>query len=292
MQASTKRKAIISVTCFSLFTLATSGISILVPVVDSGMAIVYQFAMTYNIFYIYNINPHNYNISRIFLSEGKNISSKVLDSVKIIVDKGTKIAKEAIKKEIIKQGTKEVSKEVAKEVTKEVVVETTKQVAKETTKEVAKDILKETTRQAIQQSVKELSKEAIEETSKECVKLGLKETTKQVITKGAIIASQEGTEEMIEIGAKETIKQTSEKIILKEGSKAWLVNLGKAIPFIGAGVSGIINTISTSKLGYNLINYFDNKLNSPENRVILLKGKILGLKNIISQVEKIIKENR
>ena len=180
---------------------------------------------------------------------------------------------------------------VAKEVTKEVVVETTKQIVTETTKGVTKDLLEETSRQFIQQSVKELSKEAIEETSKECVKYGLKETTRQVIAKGAIIASQEGTEEIIEIGAKETIKQTSEKIILKEGSKVWLVNLGKAIPFIGAGISGIINTFNTSKLGYKVISYFDNKLNSPENRVILIKGKILALQNIISQVEKIIQQN-
>ena len=188
---------------------------------------------------------------------------------------------------IIKQGTKEVTKED----TKEVVVETTKQIVTETTKGVTKDLLEETSRQFIQQSVKELSKEAIEETSKECVKYGLKETTRQVIAKGAIIASQEGTEEIIEIGAKETIKQTSEKIILKEGSKVWLVNLGKAIPFIGAGISGIINTFSTSKLGYKVISYFDNKLNSPENRVILIRGKILALQNIISQVEKIIQQN-
>ena len=78
---------------------------------------------------------------------------------------------------------------------------------------------------------------------------------------------------------------------MKEGSKVWLVNLGKAIPFIGAGISGIINTFNTSKLGYKVISYFDNKLNSPENRVILIKGKILALQNIISQVEKIIQQN-
>ena len=44
-----------------------------------------------------------------------------------------------------------------------------------------------------------------------------------------------------------------------------LVNLGKGISFIGHGISGILNTISTSKLGYNIINHFDNKLKSPEN---------------------------
>ena len=70
-----------------------------------------------------------------------------------------------------------------------------------------------------------------------------------------------------------------------------MVNLGKAIHFIGAGISGIINTISTSKLGYNIINHFDNRLKNPENRVRLIKGKILGLQNIIYQVEKIIQQN-
>ena len=207
-----KKKAIISVCCFSFLSLASSSISIFFPVVDSGLTIVYQVAMTYNILYIYNENHHNYNISSIILSGGRN-TSKVLSSVRAIVDNGIKIAEDAIKREIIKQGSKEVTKEVVKEASKQVVVETSK--------EVAQEVLEETTRQVIQQSIKQLSKEAIEETSKECVKLGLKETTKQVITKGAIIASKEVAEEIIEIGAKETIKQTSEQIILKEGSKAW-----------------------------------------------------------------------
>lgn len=283
MQESTKKKATISVSIFSILSLASSSISLLVPVVDSGLAIGYQTAMTYNIFYIYNINPRDYNISTIILSGGSNISFKILNSVKVIVDNGTKVASEVIKKEIIKQGTKEVTKKVA--------VETSKQVIKETTKEVTKDILEETTKQIIQQSVKQISKEAIEETTKECVKLGIKETTKQIISKGAIIATQEGTEELLEIGAKEAVKQTTEKIILKEGSKVWLVNLGKAIPFIGAGISGIINTVSTSLLGHRLIIYFDSELKNPEKRVILIKGKILALQNIISQVEKIIQQN-
>ena len=78
---------------------------------------------------------------------------------------------------------------------------------------------------------------------------------------------------------------------MKEGSKVWLVNLGKAIPFIGAGLNGIINTISTYNLGNRVITYFNNKLNSPKSRVILIKGKILALQNIISQVEAIIKQN-
>ena len=68
MQTSTKKKAIVSVCVFSILSFASSSISILVPVVDSGLTIVYQVAMTYNILYIYNENPHNYNISSIILS--------------------------------------------------------------------------------------------------------------------------------------------------------------------------------------------------------------------------------
>ncbi len=179
MQASTKKKAILRVCVFSFLSFTSSSISIFVPLVDSGLAIVYQVTMTYNILYIYNVNPHNYNISSIILSGGRN-SFELLRSLMVIT-------KEAIKREIIKQGLKEVTKEV----TNEVVVETTKQVVKETSKEVTKEVLEETSRQAIQQGIKELSKEAIEETSKECVKIGVKQTTKQAITKGAIIASKE-----------------------------------------------------------------------------------------------------
>jgi hypothetical protein len=114
------------------------------------------------------VNPHNYNISSIILSGGKN-TNKVLNSIRVIADNGRKIAEVAIKRGIIKQSSKEVAKEV--------VAETSKQIVKETSKEVTKEILEETTRQAFQQGIKQLSKEAIEGTSKECVKLGLKETT-------------------------------------------------------------------------------------------------------------------
>ena len=187
MQENTKKNAIKSACLFSFLSLASSSISIFVPLVDSGLTIVYQVAMTYNILYIYNANPHNYNITSIILSGGRN-TNKLLSSIQVIADNGIKIANEAIKREIIEQS----SKEVIKEVSKEVVAETSKQLVKETSKEVAKEVLEETTRQAFQQGIKELSKEAIEETSKECVKLGLKETTKQVITKGAILAGKEG----------------------------------------------------------------------------------------------------
>ena len=280
MQANNKIKAIGSVSFFSFLALGSSGITIIIPFVDSGITIAFQIAMTYNIFYIYNISPKNFNIYRIILSGGKDISNKILQSAKTVVNEGTKIAKEIIKKEIIKQSTKEV------------VIKSTNQAVKETTKKVAKDILEETAKQAIEQSVKGLSKEVIEETSRECVKFGLKELNKQMITKGAVIVSQEGAEEIIEVGTKETIKEVSEKIIVSKGSKVWLVNLGKAIPFIGAGISGIINTASTSLLGNRIITYCDSELKKPENRVKLIKGKILALKNIIYQIEKIIEENK
>ena len=74
---------------------------------------------------------------------------------------------------------------------------------------------------------------------------------------------------------------------MKVGSIVWLVYLGKALPFIGAGVVGIINAI-----GYNIISYFDNILNNHENRVILIKGKIFASQNIMFQVEKIIQQNK
>ena len=46
------KKAIIGVCSFSFLALASSSISILVPLVDSALTIVYQVAMTYNILYI------------------------------------------------------------------------------------------------------------------------------------------------------------------------------------------------------------------------------------------------
>ena len=73
--------------------------------------------------------------------------------------------------------------------------------------------------------------------------------------------------------------------MIKEGGKKGWIYLGKAVPFIGVGISCLMNTFSTIKLGYKLVNYCDNDFdNNKIRKVNLLKGRVLALENIIQQM--------
>ena len=77
------------------------------------------------------------------------------------------------------------------------------------------------------------------------VNSGFKEGTNIVVNvaKGVLVgAAAEGGEEILVEGTKESIKTITEAIMIKEGGKTWLINLGKAVPFIGAALSAAMNT--------------------------------------------------
>ena len=131
------------------------------------------------------------------------------------------------------------------------------------------------------------------ESSKELVEQGFKEGTKIAIeaTKETIIAaSKEGAETAIEYGTKESIKTITESIVIQQGGKTWLINLGRAVPFIGAGISAIMNTFSTAKIGHKLVAKLDEEFeNNRQRKVDILRGKVLGIYNIIEQIKYLIK---
>ena len=65
------------------------------------------------------------------------------------------------------------------------------------------------------------------------------------------------------------------------------------MPFIGAGIIGVINTYSTSKLGKRLIAKFDEDFDKNQQRQVdLIKSRIYGLYHIIEQMKKIIDEQK
>ena len=100
-----------------------------------------------------------------------------------------------------------------------------------------------------------------------------------------IAVASEGGEEMIVAGTKESIKAITETIVIKQGGKSWLINLGKAVPFIGAGISAFMNTFSTAKLGKKLIDKFNGEFYyNKQRQVNLLRGRIRALLNIIEQM--------
>ena len=112
------------------------------------------------------------------------------------------------------------------------------------------------------------------------------------VAKDAVIgAVVEGGEEIIVAGTKESVKTITETIIVQQGGKAWLINLGKAVPFIGAAVSAVMNTYSTAKMGKNMVDKFNQEFDDNQQRKVdLLKGRIYGLLNIIEQIKSIIQD--
>ena len=70
--------------------------------------------------------------------------------------------------------------------------------------------------------------------------------------------------------------------MIKGGGKTWLINLGKAVPFIGAALSAVMNTYSTAALGKTLVDKFDEEFdNNKQRQVDLIKGIIYGIENVL-----------
>lgn len=79
--------------------------------------------------------------------------------------------------------------------------------------------------------------------------------------------------------------------MIKQSGSNFCVYLGKAVPFIGVGINGIMNVYSIIKTGKNLIKYLDNEMIDPERRIEMIKGRVLTLDNICAQIDKIIEQN-
>ena len=147
---------------------------------------------------------------------------------------------------------------------------------------------------AVEKTVSNTVEKIAIETTKELAEQGLKEGSKIMVNvaKDAVIgAVVEGGEEIIFAGTKESVKTITETIIVQQGGKAWLINLGKAVPFIGAAVSAVMNTYSTAKLGKKMVDKFNQEFDDNQQRKVdLLKGRIYGLLNIIEQIKSIIQD--
>ena len=261
MKKSAKIQSSWLVVLYSLLTCGSSPSSIIVPLLDAGLTIGYQLAMIFNIFYVYDLNPDDYNISQIFLSAGKDISNI---------------------NEIDKPSKKEKEKENEKEDLGHVIL--------------CGDVVMKGSKFALEKAVEQIVKETGQEATIELAKQGLTQGVKQISTEivketikeSTIIATKESVEGLAIQSTKQTIAQLTQEIAIKEGGKRGWIYLGKAIPFIGAGISCLINTISTGKLGYRLVNYCDNDFeNNQIRKVNMLKGRVLALENIIQQMREI-----
>ena len=271
--------------------------------------------MVYSIFSLYELDPNNYKIKEIILSGGNSIEEAIAD------DNLLKIADNG--KEDDKDKTNNKKNEVTNGNIREIIGDTAKGavfvgqigVQNLAAKEAGKVILERSVKTVVEESIEigtikaslfsmeasvrsatmltvsnTVEKIAIE-SSKELVEQGLTQGTKIAIeaTKESIIlASTEGFETAVTYGSKESIKTITESIVIQQGGKTWLVNLGKYIPFIGAGISAFMNTFSTAKIGIKLVSKLDEEFdNNNQKKVNVVKGKIYALFNIINQLRKI-----
>jgi len=349
---SAKIKATFSVLGYSALSCGTSALSLIVPVVDSVISIIYQIGMVYNILYIYELNSRDYNITNIILSGGNTIENENLNmnennneeeltngkiretvgDISKVAVQGSKygiecIAKKEAEKKIIKTITTSMVKEktslsllnisgntissTGNSITKKTIEKTieTKLVnslADKGIKEGTKRLLSESVKQTYSKQLLNVGSQMIQsEIGDEASKMIFKKASKKIIDEGITKISKTSTEyltyntayntvtslgggETFFLASKETTKEITEKIVIKEGGKSWLVNLGKYVPFIGAGISAIMNTYSTAKIGYKLVSKFDEEFDlNKQRKVDMLKGRIYSLLNICKQIEQI-----
>lgn len=306
-----KTKAIIAVVGYSLLTCGTSALSIVVPFVDAVAAIGYQVAMVYNIFYIYELNTDDYKIKDIILSGGNAIElendvkkqENEKDEKKGEEDKNDEVKDGNIREAIgdaakgaVFAGQIGIGCAASKEAGKMLIEKSVKTIAFETmettTIKASLFSLKETMVKTTEISVTNSVEKIVVESSKELIEEGIKQTSTKIALESSkkigIGLSQEGFGVALSYGSKKSIEQVTETIVIQQAGKSWLINLGKAIPFIGAGISAFMNTFSTGKIGYKLVKKLDEEFeNNQERQVNMLKGKCYCLLNVIEQMKNI-----
>jgi len=185
--------------------------------------------------------------------------------------------------------TKEAGKVIVEKTVQTVVVDSIEAAAIKTTANTMEAIVVNTVEQTVSHSVEKIALESAKQLTEAGIKQGTNVAVK-IATDAVVGVAVEGGEELIVAGTKESVKTITETIIVQQGGRAWLVNLGKAVPFIGAALSAVMNTYSTLALGKRLVDKFDEDFdNNKQRQVDLIKGIIYGLYNIIEQMNDIIK---
>ena len=170
-------KSNIVATGYNLLSCGTATLSIIVPGVDSFLAIGYQVSRVFNIFYIYDYNPHNYRIVKIILTRGNNIQELLSNSLLSLVGR-TKI--------------EETVKESAKKVGQTFVIKGTEKTTENVAIKTTQTVVEKTAEQVVIQTSKKIIEQNIIQGAKVLANGLLKETTKL----GAITASKEGIEKV------------------------------------------------------------------------------------------------
>jgi ribosomal protein L37AE/L43A len=220
----------------------------------------------------------------------ENNNEVVMGNVREAVKGASNAAAFVGKVGIQEAAVKEAGKVIVKKTVQTVVTDTVEVAAISATSNTIEAVVVNAVEKTVTNTVEKI---AIEST-KELAEAGLKEGTKIAVNvaKEAVITTvAEGSEQIIVAGTKESVKTITETIVVQQGGKAWLINLGKAVPFIGAALSATMNTFSTAKLGKKMVDKFNKEFDDNQQRKVdLIKGRIYGLFNIIEQMKSIIED--
>ena len=254
--------------------------------------------MVYSIFSLYQLDTREYKIKDIILSGGDTIeldndsnsnNNALIETIGKNLGDVAGNAASSLGENIV---THFAEKEAAKKIVEKSVKTMTLTSIKYGTIRASANTIEESFKQATKITItNSLEKMAID-SSKGLIKQGIQEGTKMAIQatkETAIVVSKNGAETVIEYGSRASIQSVTESIVITQGGRAWLINLGKAVPFIGAAINAITNIISTAKMGHKLVTKLDEEFeNNQQRKVDILKGKILGIYNIIEQLEHLI----
>ncbi len=311
IQKYAKIKANWSIAGYAALTCTTSILSFFFPFIDTVTSIGSNVAMIYNIFSIYELNPKNFSIVNIILTNGKclfkNKKNENNNENDNIIDNYEKY-KEELKKGKLNSESKEISKvgmgvgqnimkKIAlNEANKKIVNKAVEVVIKENEinnigvlgKQIVNTVETKVLKKYSEQVVVEVSNEVIE---KELIK-GVNKVTNSIASETAKKSVNVlGYEVLSKETSKETIKEITEEIVIKQGGKRWLINLGKTIPFISTGFVSVMNTYNTVEIGNNLVKTFDSEFETnQERKVDFIKGKVYSLMNICEQIKIMIYE--
>lgn len=306
IQKYAKIKANWSIAGYAALTCGTSILSFFFPFIDTVTSIGSNVAMIYNIFSIYELNPKNFSIVNIILTNGeclfKNKKNENNNENDNKIDNYEKY-KEELKKGKLNSGSKEISKVgmgVGQNIMKQITLnEAKKKIVNKTVEVVIKEneiknigvLGKQIVNTVESKVIKNYSKQVVVEVSNEVIE---KELIKGVNKATNTIASETAKKSVNVLGfdvlskqaTKETIEEITEEIVIKQGGKSWLINLGKAIPFISTGFVSVMNTYNTVTIGNNLVKTFDSEFEiNQERKVEFIKGKVYSLMNICEQIK-------
>ena len=259
-----KTHAICLVIFYSALACGSSALSLVVPIVDTFLGIGYQVAMIFNILYVYEKNPNDYNIVNIILSGGNDIHNNndnnqgnrdehnnndnnqgnrdehnnndnnqgnrdevINGNIREVIGDATKTGIFAAQTGIKIKGTQELGKKILEKQIEKVILNEVEIAAVKVTGKSIEGMIVKGSKVIVEKSVEQIAFQSGKELSKELAKKGIEEGVKKVTT--------EITKEGVIIAAKEGMEE-----VIFQGTKQTITQVTEQIAIKEGGKKGWI----------------------------------------------------